>query len=141
VRRDIQKVVFERAKANRTWASKTPRVKQVVLDQDLEQLNEGSNSIRRKRQKMRNSHFSAVEHFLVRNAGRPWNKVYAEVCAAADARSFLGSEVRNVVQGLVVTKCWLDGRKVISHDWRGCPQEVRGLYVHPLSGLLLRAKL
>ena len=134
----MQKVVFERAKAGRTWASKTPRVKQVVLDQEGEQLNEESNSRRRKRQKMRNSHFNAVEHFLVRNVGRPWSKVYAEVCASADARSFLGAEIRNFVQSFVATKCWFEGRKVMSYDWRGCPQEVRGLYVHPRNGVLLR---
>ena len=102
MRRDIQKVVFERAKAGRTWASKTPRVKQVVRDQEGEQLNEESNSGRRKRQKMRNSHFNAVEHFLVRNVGQPWSKVYAEVCASADARSLLGAEIRDVMAYLKV---------------------------------------
>jgi len=49
MRRDIQKVVFERAKAGRTWASKTPRVKPVVLDRAGEQLNEDSNRIRLKK--------------------------------------------------------------------------------------------
>ena len=140
MRRDIRKVVFERAKSGRTWASKTPRAKQIVLDQDGEQLNEGSNSTRQKRRKFRNSHFNAVEHFLVRNIGRPWSKVYAEVCAAADARSLLGAEIRDFVQSFVATQCWLDGRKVMRRGCGGCPGEVRGLYVHPASGLLRRAE-
>jgi hypothetical protein len=139
MRRDIQKVVFERAKSGRTWASKTPRVKPVVLDGAGEQLNEWSNQIRLKRQKHRNHNFNPLERFLVRNVGRPWSKVYAEVCASADARSFLGSQVRDYVQRFVATACWLEGRKVMS-SCCGRPQEVHGLYVHPRSGLLRRVR-
>ena len=43
MRRDIDKVVFERAKGGRTWAKKTPRAKQVVSDVEGEQLKEQSN--------------------------------------------------------------------------------------------------
>ena len=74
MRGDIAQVVNERAKSGRTWASKTPRVKQVLIDLDGDQFNESTNSIRRKRQKDRNSRFNAVEHFLVRNVGRPWEQ-------------------------------------------------------------------
>lgn len=139
MRKDIDKVVFERAKANRTWASKTPRVKPVVLDPSGDQFNEETNHIRRKRQKTRNQHFSPVKRFLIRNVGRPWRKVFSELCAAADGRTTLGAEVREYVEGLVSTKCRMEGGKVMSHDWRGCPQEVRDLYVHPKSGVLMRA--
>jgi len=140
VRRDIQKVVFERAKSGRTWASKTPRVKQVVLDRDGEQLNDATNSIRRKRQKYRNSHFNAVEHFLVRNVGRPWNKVYAEICGSTDMRSHLGLEIREFVGEFVATDCWVDDRNVMTTTSGGREQQVRGLYVHPRSKLLKRTE-
>jgi hypothetical protein len=139
MRKDIDKVVFERAKANRTWASKTPRDKRVVLDDSGEHINERANHVRRKRQKYRNQHFNAVQRFLVRNVGRRWDKVFSEICASVDSRALLGSEIRQRVEQLVSTKCWLRGRKVISYDWRGCPQEVRDLYVHPKTGLLMRA--
>jgi hypothetical protein len=138
VRSDIRKVVFERAKAGRTWASKTPRAKHVVLDSEGEQLNENSNSIRRKRQKMRNSHFNAVERFLIRNIGRPWDAVYAEICASADPRNLLGNEVRAFVQTIVSMNCWHEGEKVMTQDWRGL-REVRGLYLHPTNRVLLRS--
>lgn len=140
MRSDIHKVIFERAKANRTWASKTPRAKQVVLEEDGEQRNEQSNRTRLKRQKMRNSHFNPLQRFLVRNAGRPWNKVYAEVCAATDARYLLGAEIREHVQCFVETQCWIEDRKVMTRDRKGFPQEVRGLFVHPKTGLLQRAR-
>lgn len=115
-------------------------MKQVVLDQEGEQLNESSNTLRRKRQKMRNSHFNALEHFLVRNVGRPWSKVYSEICASTDARSLLGAELRDFAQRSVAIKCWPDGRKVMSHGGYGRPCQVHGLYVHPKTGALLRAE-
>ena len=137
MRRDIQAVVFERAKSNRTWASKTPRVKGVVLDAEGEHIREGTPKL--KRQKWRNSHFNAVGRFLLRNTGRPWNKVYAELCASADGRTRLGREVREYAECSVALQCWLDGRKVMSFDVHGAPREVTGLYVHPKTGVLLRS--
>jgi hypothetical protein len=137
MRRDIQKVVFERAKANRTWASKTPRVKQIVLSPEGEQLKEESNYVRLKRQKYRNSHFNALERFLVRNVGRPWDKVYAEISASVDARSFPAAEIREYLECLVATKCWREGVKIMTHC-HGGPREAHGLYVHPKSGQLMR---
>ena len=114
MRRDIDKVVFERAKGNRSWASKTPRPERVVLDTSDQQLNEETNGVRRKRQKYTNSHVSPLKRFLIRNVGRHWSKVYSEVCASADARSFLGIEIRALIESFVATKCWFDGRKLKS---------------------------
>ena len=113
-------------------------MKRVVLGDDSEQLNEQSNWLRPKRQKMTNHHFNALRHFLIRSIGRPWNHVYAEVCASVDGRSLLGSQIRDFVEGCVSLKCWMDGRDIMSYDCRGCTQKVRGLYVHPKSGRLMR---
>jgi hypothetical protein len=138
MRSDVDKIIFERPKANRTWASKTPRKKAIILDAQGDQINESANHIPRKRQKMRNSSLNVLERFLVKSIGRPWNKVYAEVCVVADARSFAGAEVRDYLKSLVSTECWTEGQSVMSHDGQGRPQLVTGLYVHPKSGLLLR---
>jgi len=138
MRRDVDKIVFERPKANRTWASKTPRKKQVILDVQGDQMNEAANHIRLKRQKMRNSSLNVLERFLVKRIGSLWDKVYAEVCAVADARSFTGAEVRDYLKGLVATDCWIEGRTVMCNDLQGSSREVIGLYVHPKSRVLLR---
>ncbi|MGD0666147.1 MAG: hypothetical protein ABSB23_01195 [Bryobacteraceae bacterium] len=126
MRADVHKVITERAKSGRTWANKTPREKQVVLDLLGEQIDEGANQIRRKRQKFRNARFNVLERFLINRVGHPWDKVYAEACEVADSRSFRGAELREYVKSFVATGCWLEGRTVMSHDWRGCPQGVRG---------------
>jgi len=91
-----------------------------------------------KRQKTRNQHYNALERFLVRSVGRSWKQVYAEVCAAADARDLLGSQIREHVQGCVATNCWIENGVIMSRDCRECPKPVRGLYVHPSTGRLMR---
>jgi hypothetical protein len=138
MRRDVHKVMSERPKGGRTWGSKTPREKQVALDLLGDQIDENSNNIRQGRQKYRSIRDNVLERFLVNRVGRKWDKVYAEACEVADPRSFHGAEVRDGLKRLVATECWLEGRTWMSHDWRGCPQVVRGLYVHPKSRLLLR---
>lgn len=138
MRSDVDKIISERPKSGRTWQSKTPRKKQVVLDLLGDQMDESSNQIRQKHQKDRRARYNILERFLAHRVGHAWDKVYAEACKIADARSFSGAEIREYVKRLVATECWLDGPTVMSHDWSGCPHVVRGLYVHPKSGLLLR---
>ena len=138
MRRDVHKVMSERPKSNRTWESKTPREKQVVLDLVGDQINENSNHIQQRRQKRRKTRDNVLERFLVNRVGRKRDTVYAEVCEVADSRSFDGAEVRDYLKTFVATECWLEGRTLMSYDFSGCPQAVRGLYVHPKSRLLLR---
>jgi hypothetical protein len=138
MRRDVHRVMSERPKGGRTRESKTPREKQVALDLLGDQIDEKSNKIRQARQKYRSIRDNVLERFLVNRVGRKWDKVYAEACEVADSRSFDGAEVRGYLKKLVATECWLEGRTWMSHDWSGCPQAVRGLYVHPKSRLLLR---
>src|SRR4051812_47686101 len=115
MRSDIAKVVFEKAKSGRTWASKTQRPPAVLLDRGGEQFDERSNLVRRKRQKHRNSNKSPLEHFLTCRVGRHWNAVWSEVCAATDLRNPLGFEVRELLDRLVARNCWMEGRTVMSH--------------------------
>jgi hypothetical protein len=138
MRRDVHDVVAERPKGGRTWVSKTPRKKQIVLDLGGEQIDESSNDPRRQHQKHRTFSLGVLQRFLVRNLGRPWNKVYSEACDSADARSPAGYEIRKYLRSFVATECKLVGRKVMGHDQQGRPGEVRGLYVHPKTGLLMR---
>ncbi len=138
MRRDVHKVISERPKSGRTWESKTPRRKHPVLDPAGEQLDENRNHTAREHQKGRTQRLNVLERFLFHRVGRPWSKIYAEACEAADSRSFHGAEVREGLKTFVATECWLEGRTLMSHDWSGCPKPVRGLYVHPRSGLLSR---
>ncbi|MGA8669195.1 MAG: hypothetical protein WB679_04935 [Terracidiphilus sp.] len=141
MRRDVKNVIAERPKANRTWASKTPRKKVVTLDGDGEQLDESTNHVRQGRQKLRNTRFNLLERFLIHRVGRSWSKVYAEACKNADSRSFQGAELRDALKNLVATDCWIEGKNLMGRDWRGCPEPVKGLYVDPKTGILSRKEL
>jgi hypothetical protein len=138
MRRDVKNVIAERPKAARTWASKTPRRKSISLDGDGEQFDESANHIRQARQKLRKTRFNVLERFLIHRVGRTWNKVYAEACKNADSRSFQGAELRDALKNLVATDCWIEGKTVMGRDWRGCPEAIKGLFVHPKTGALMR---
>ena len=139
MRRDIAKVVFERPKANRTWSRKTPRESAVKLAADDDPLDRNAAPLRRQRQKIRNRNVSPLEHFLHCRVGRPWDQIWSEVCEVADLRSALGAEIRQHIDCLVATDCWLESRVVMS-TCCGTPRRVRGFYVHPRSGSLQRTR-
>lgn len=73
--------------------------------------------------------------FLRKNIGRPWDKVYSELCANLDKRKATGKHIFDHIKGMVQTKCFIgeDGR-VWAIDWAERP--VGGMYVHPRTGLL-----
>jgi hypothetical protein len=138
LRTDVKKIIAERPKANRTWQSNTPRAKAVKLDDDGDQFNEGANHPLQKHQKMRNTSTNVLRRYLEKKIGSPWGKVYSEICRNADSRSFQGAEMRVIVQNMVATDCWVEGKLVLSHDSQGRTVEVKGFFVHPKSGLLQR---
>src|SRR5258708_30303607 len=109
MRSDIAKVVFEKAKSARTWASKTPCPAAVLLDRAGEQFDERSNHVRRKRQKHRNSNTGPLDHFLACRVGRPLDAVGREVCAATDLRNPLGYEMRGLIHRRVNPDGSMDG--------------------------------
>ena len=142
MRSDVADVMAERPKGGRTWAHKSPiRSKHALLDTGGDHFNEAANHLEKKHQKGRTIRDNVLERFLLHRVGRPWDKVYAEVCAVTDPRSLQGAEVRDYLRSFVSFDCWMEGRVVMSHDCGGRPVGVRGLYVHPKTGVLLRTDL
>lgn len=138
MRSDLKKVIFERAKAARTWASKTPRKKVIQLDSDGFQSNESANHIRLRKQKYRNSHYRPVDHFLETSVGRAWKDVYSELCQVTDTRDLLGLNIRNYVQDSVALECWQENRVWMTYCPGGPARVVKGLFVHPRTGVVMR---
>lgn len=80
---------------------------------------------------------AVMRRFLLQRRGRPWNEVYSEICAEADARSYSGHQLRQWLEYLVERNCTLKDEKI--HDERG--REVlrwgsRTFYVHPETQIL-----
>lgn len=130
MRRDFDRVIIERPR----WGSRGPNQKtggrvSPVAD-DL-----ASRAPMRRTEKVQNDLLGPLRRYLRSNLGRPWNKVYSEICAAADARSLRGMHLRQHVAWEVERACVLDGRDVVVASYGGY-RPVRRFYVHPKSGLL-----
>jgi hypothetical protein len=75
-----------------------------------------------------------LKRYLARQVGRPWNKVYAEICANLRVDSTVQQHVRDHLRDFVVVQ---PRRDVTRHSFRGSLwwQE---FYVDPKTGLLCR---
>lgn len=85
---------------------------------------------------------SALIRYVRKQAGRPWNDVYSEVCELADDRRLIHWHLRLHLEFMVATHTvWMDGEVVLS-ACDGHQPITRGMYqayVHPVTGLLMRA--
>lgn len=78
-----------------------------------------------------------LKGFLRKNIGRPWNKVYSELCSSLDKRKVTGKHVFDHLKDMVQTNCFIGSSgKVCYLGYTGLENEVDDLYVHPRTGLL-----
>jgi hypothetical protein len=89
-----------------------------------------------RRDKEFNEHLGPLRRFLRRQVGRPWDKIHSEIRERIDTRSALGLHVMQHLYQFVETRTFLEGREVYTYGCWHRPVPVRGLYVHPVSGLL-----
>lgn len=81
--------------------------------------------------------------YLDKQVGRPWNKVYSELCAFLDKRKVTHAHVFTHIDGYVEK----DVYKGVDGLWHSRPyggligDRYGGLYVHPKSGLICRQKI
>jgi hypothetical protein len=97
------------------------------------------------RSKSFNEHLSPLRRFLEKQVGRPWDKVFAEICQHLRVDSVIQGHVRDHVEDFVVTLVIeIDGVLCHGQGWcRGRPLQRRYgplLYVCPRTGLLRKVK-
>lgn len=82
--------------------------------------------------KERTCSYAFIKRWLRAQIGRPWDAVWSEVCAQADARSDAGASLRDHVQNQVelLTSRAEDGRLVVSSPYLGTVG-ASGLVVDP----------
>ncbi len=93
------------------------------------------------RGKWSRDHLGPLRRFLVRQAGRPWNDVFAEICAVVDQRSAVQEHVHIHVKDFVAINTGIINGEI--HELgRYVPTRLadlgRALYVDPLTGVLMR---
>lgn len=86
-----------------------------------------------------NENLAPLKRYLMGQVGRPWNKVYSEICRTIDTRSAIGLHVLQHLDGFIARDTVIENGRVYDRGYRRLT-EVRGLYVHPVTGLIRLAK-
>lgn len=143
----MHKVIVERPRLGSRWlpSEKTAlrlnstQVSAAMLGPDDYDSGPGRAPARRK-DKHFNEHLGPLRNYLENSVGRPWNKVYSEICQAIDTRSTIGAHVLQHVEDFIAVETRIENGKVVARRrWR-VAEPVDGLYVHPLTGLIRRTK-
>ncbi|WP_428408022.1 hypothetical protein [Hyphococcus sp.] len=91
-----------------------------------------------------NENLAPLRRYLMKQAGRPWSKVYSEICENLDAGHTVKQHVRDHLKDFVVLKVavgrdgeWMNGNA--SHWGAASPPWPQPLYVDPHDGILKRS--
>lgn len=78
-------------------------------------------------------HTAVLRRFLMDKKGQPWDQVYSEICAEADARSYTGHQLRQYLDYLVEQNCSIreDGQVVDERGHEVARFGGHAFYVHP----------
>jgi len=139
MRADMHEVLIERPRHG--WRRKTARDnKPRVAEWDGDDGFDRAYAPPRHRTKYFNDLLSPLKRWLRSQVGRPWDKVWSELCSGMDTRTVTGRHLMDHARQFVSTNCRADAdRKVWTLDrhWgRNGWEPVEGLYVDPRTGLL-----
>jgi hypothetical protein len=142
MRRDMPKVIVERP---RRGAVKLRNRKAVRGEDDLLPVKIGMKRDARERggYKSLNENLNPLKRYLESQVGRPWNKVWSEICENLKPTNTVQQHVRDHIPDFVAINTLLkDGEIWVQHRWSRGPlkdSHVK-LFVDPKSGLLRRNK-
>jgi len=148
MRADMAKVIVERPR-HKGWAWNKPKGyarKLRRLAEDGPPAREGIKRPWRGRTKALNEHLGPLRRYLDSQVGRPWDKVFAEICAHINRNSAVQDHVRDHVKDYVLTQVLIKGGEPCSGEpgyAYGRPLAElywRQWYVCPRTGLLRRVK-
>jgi hypothetical protein len=135
----MYKVIVERPRRGGNGS----RVRALPRDLEDSPSHEGMR-LRHTDHKNLNENLRPLERYLQRQVGRPWNKVFSEICASIDRRNTVQQHIHQHIDNFVdVQVVEVDGVLHTNHRWGGlCRLEDAWtpLYVDPVSGLLRENK-
>ena len=137
MRQDMYKVIVERPRRGGGYRSELP------APDDLEDSprQEGLRKRHRSR-KWLNENLRPLERFLASQVGRPWDKVYSELCAGIDRRNTVQQHIHQHLEDFVAIRVVeINGELCNARGWRALePIKNRWgprFYVDPHTGLLV----
>ncbi|MGD0298956.1 MAG: hypothetical protein ABSE86_17770 [Bryobacteraceae bacterium] len=146
MRSDMHKVIVERPRIlrskwkNRKTALRLSESQRAQAISDAEDHDGGrSRASSARHGKYLNENLAPLKRYLNSQVGRPWDKVYSEICRTIDTRSAIGLHVLQHVEHFIAVDTFIENGKVCEYKWR-CAMEVQGLYVHPVTGIIRLTK-
>lgn len=146
MREDMFKVIVERPRRGGTHRSAPSyqRERRLARDDEGGESAKARETLRfrhRDNRKWLNENLRPLERWLASQVGRPWAKVYAELCAGIDRRSTVQQHVHQHIGDFVaVTVVRVDGELRYPYDWDGLRRlgdwGAPAMFVDPDSGLL-----
>ena len=140
MRKDMFKVIVERPR----WGVRgAPRVKlryDPLPDRTKSGLKRFADQQNRRTKEL-NENLAPVRRYLRKQRGRPWSKVFSEICATIDARSTVKQHVLQHIEDLIVVRVSYakDGTR-LGHGFGGTPwplhESHQELYVDPKDGIV-----
>ncbi|MFT3819751.1 MAG: hypothetical protein QM750_19335 [Rubrivivax sp.] len=144
MRSDTSKILVESPYVGRAWARPcqgTRRAHRQRLDPD----GEGGPQrvgMGRERDKHFGEHLSPLYRWLDLQAGRPWAKVWGELCANLDRRNVVQAHLfQHIGDHVEIHTVWRDDQVHAQTRWSGLKPIAEcwsPLFVHPRTGILLR---
>jgi len=135
MRKDMMKVVAEPARNGSSY--------RIAKGEKVRLQREGIDSVQREGMGRRwefddrsanRDHIQALRRFLRKQVGRPWDKVYSNICHHAPANSFLGHHLRELISYEVNQDVTVRGEELWGRrGWRVYPGD---LYVCPETNIL-----
>ena len=88
-----------------------------------------------------NENLNPLRRYLHAQVGRPWNKVFGEICAHIDRRNTVQQHIRQHIEDFIaIDVAWHDGQwvdlKWRCSQFRAAPGLSQPLFVDPTSGLI-----
>jgi hypothetical protein len=148
MRKDMAKVLVEKPRSGRSWASHKRRgtMRQKYRDEynDVQERTQSMSVHKRQANyKYSSDNLNPLWRFLDKNVSRPWTKVYAEICEHVNRNNAVQAHVlQHLVDRVVLNPVFLDGRvHYIEDDVIGGLRELSSfqLYVDR-HGILRRPK-
>jgi hypothetical protein len=142
MRSDMHKVIVERPRMLRSkWKNRKTALRLSASERaqaitDAEDYDSGhSRASSARHEKELNENLAPLKRYLMAQVGRPWDKVYSEICRTIDTRSVIGLHVLQHVDGFIALETFMQDGKVYERGWCSA-REVSGLYVHPVTGII-----
>jgi hypothetical protein len=145
MRADMAKVIVERPR-RKGWETRKPKGYRRRLRRygdDGPPAREGMTTCWEGGSKSLNEHLGPLRRYLDRQVGRPWNKVFSEICAHINRNSAVQDHVRDHVADYVTIHVVLRDGVPFSQEgtWRlGRAVQPGYWYVCPRTGLLRKVK-